>query len=552
MHGATAVRYPLALVLLAAALPLLAACDPAASAPTGDASADVAAVDVARADAPPADAAAGEDARPAASDTAPAPDTTPPPDVPGFPPSPPSDDVLDRTDYLLVTTPALAAAFEALAEWKRAQGYAVEIVTTADVDAAVAEGDAPARLRSYLRRRHTASPLRYVLLGGDHPALPRREVHATEDVVSEGQYFDDIVASDLYYADLQGDWDGDGDGIMAEREDGLDLLPDFAVGRLPFASPAEVTAYVARLRDYETARHDDYQDRALFLAEWAGSTGGGEVYSSGAFELALRPLVPETVRLTRLYGDADRWPGAEDNTAAAQRAAFAEGHALAVDFGHGMHETLCNLEGAEILGLPDTGRPLVYWTTECYAGMFDWDEGPCGAELFLKAPGGGVAYVGNSDLGAGFPSLTALYTNMLGRLYDGRASRIGDLVVEGLRTYSSPATLATRDHPDRWTNIVLVLLGDPTLRLWTRPPVRPQLAGTADETGVRIVVTGPDGAPLPGLTVAAYRTGERLHRTETDAEGRAALGFAVPASGPYDITVSGSDVPVTTWRSDAL
>lgn len=437
---------------------------------------------------------------------------------------------LDELDYLVVTTEGLAAAFAPLVEWKRRLGYAAQLVTTADIDMAVAGRDRPERIREYLRQAYETRGLRWVLLGGDAGIVPVREIHATADVPAEDTFVDEDVASDLYYADLDGNWDGDGDGVLGEPEDGLDGVPDVYLGRLPVDAPQQVAIYLDKLVAWETASHADYQDHVLFLGEWAGyGPGGGSVYSSAGFELMLRPQIPDDIELTRLYEDYGDYPGALPNTAETQVAHMARGQALVLDFGHGAVDTLCRLSGDEILDLPDTDRPSVYWTTECYSGMFDAVGEPCGGELFLRAPGGGVAYVGNSDFGVGMPSLLNLYSEMLGRLYGGEPSRMGPLLAESMASYTTANRMAVAADPDRFTNLTLLLLGDPAVRLWdgaiTPSDVSVQHEGRSLEVAV---TTG--GAPHEGVLVAIYEPGVFLGTERTDAVGTAR--FHLPETVP--------------------
>lgn len=451
----------------------------------------------------------------------------------------------ERLDYLVITTPELAGSFESFVEWKRLNGYATQLVTTADIHDAIPIGDEPSRIRAYLQALHGKTDLKWVLLGGDHPELPRREIHCTADVPAELTFVDTDVASELYYADMDGDWDGDGDGVLAEPGDGLDLQPDLYLGRLPVDSPAEVATYLDKLKAWETAAYTDYQDRVLFLAEVAAELNGLEVHSSLVFEELLKPMLPDTVRLTRLYQDHDVYPGSQPNTAANQKKAFADGHALSLDFGHGDVQSLCNLWGDQILGLQDTGRPGVYWTTECYSGMFDSPSYECGGENFIRSPGGGVAYVGNTDFGVGVPSIVNLTEVLFEELYGpGDETRLGPLLATCLGRYSDAELFAEPDSADRWTNLTLALFGDPSIRLWTGPARIPDVKVT-HEGQKRTVTVTVQGQPVADARVSVYAPGESPLVTHTNAQGSAQFTLPSPVAD-WSTTVSGLNMPVTT------
>jgi hypothetical protein len=52
-------------------------------------------------------------------------------------------------------------------------------------------------------------------------------------------YEDDGIPTDLLLALLDGDWNADGDGLWGEVEDGVDLLPEVAVGRIAAGNATE-------------------------------------------------------------------------------------------------------------------------------------------------------------------------------------------------------------------------------------------------------------------------------------------------------------------------
>src|SRR4029078_2129143 len=83
------------------------------------------------------------------------------------------------------------------------------------------------------------------------------------------------IPTDLYYSDLDGNWNADGDSLFGEGfadsvtapGDKLNLIPDVYVGRAPVTNVAQATTFVDKTLMYSRTPVGDYEDRALFAAE---------------------------------------------------------------------------------------------------------------------------------------------------------------------------------------------------------------------------------------------------------------------------------------------
>ncbi|GAH98023.1 unnamed protein product, partial [marine sediment metagenome] len=73
------------------------------------------------------------------------------------------------------------------------------------------------------------------------------------------------TVTDLYFSDLDGNWNFDGDEKFGEVEDSLDLYPDVFVGRLPTNHNYEVCDYVDKINSYLHPVNTDIQIKALFF-----------------------------------------------------------------------------------------------------------------------------------------------------------------------------------------------------------------------------------------------------------------------------------------------
>ncbi|MCK5797899.1 MAG: hypothetical protein KAI47_11975, partial [Deltaproteobacteria bacterium] len=189
---------------------------------------------------------------------------------PSEPPPAPDTNQVDRVALLIVAVDALAPELTRLASWKSSTGLPSQVITLSEALKNGHGADNAARLRDYIHQVWTRGSLTHVLLAGDYPAMPIRRVHTTADVTSESTFVEDNVATDLYFADLDASWDPDANGVFGELSDQADLLPDIAIGRLPADSSAEARAFVDKILAYEKTPRGDYEDKILFVGEYAG------------------------------------------------------------------------------------------------------------------------------------------------------------------------------------------------------------------------------------------------------------------------------------------
>ena len=114
----------------------------------------------------------------------------------------------------------------------------------------------------------------------------------------EAGYYDDEndLYADLYYSDLDGTWDADGNGIFGELADEIDLYPDVLVGRSPTGDPLEAAAVVGKFLTYEQSPPADYAMDAFFFAEilwsdpYTDSGIGKEMIADRHFGGAYEPI----------------------------------------------------------------------------------------------------------------------------------------------------------------------------------------------------------------------------------------------------------------------
>jgi len=131
-------------------------------------------------------------------------------------------------EYLIIADDPLVGAVGPLADWKRLKGLTAEIVPMSMV------GTTSADLKSYLQSRYNSDPdLTYVLLAGDHPAVPSESVSGK--------------VTDLYYSCL----------------DGSDYFPDVVIARIAVQTVTDCQNVVSKILAWDRnpvpgAWHGDY------------------------------------------------------------------------------------------------------------------------------------------------------------------------------------------------------------------------------------------------------------------------------------------------------
>ena len=171
---------------------------------------------------------------------------------------------LPAYEYVVITSQSLAPYFKRLVDWKRQKGLNAGIVTMQDIlsDASITKDEASnlsddaGKLRQYLKLAY-GKGTRYVLLGGGNEFVPIRYGTGYEnkwEVLNGGviEFEGAKIPSDLYFSDLNGNWNKDGDIYLGEElGDAVDYEPELYVGRLLCKNGFEINNYIDKLLLYE-------------------------------------------------------------------------------------------------------------------------------------------------------------------------------------------------------------------------------------------------------------------------------------------------------------
>jgi hypothetical protein len=455
-------------------------------------------------------------------------------------------------EYLIITDEAMAPEFQRLADWKTQSGVPAVVRTLSFIQQQYPGGaDDAERMRSFIRDAYARWGTKWVLLGGDTDVLPTRFPYT---VFFSGNY----IASDLYFSCLDGNWDADGDSTYGEGffndedpGDDADLLPEVYVGRAPCVTTAQAKLFVDKTLFYEKTPVTDYMTNLLFFAEvlfpqpWIP---GSPKYFDGAelVEEAM-PYIQTNpgIHLARLYedwSDTTRTPGALPETRQAVLDSLRRGYNIAVHVGHGYRNVMSvgdgNLENSDASTLSNGSRLINLYAIDCTSNAIDFPS--IGEAFILNPTGGAVTNIGSTNFD--YPTAGRAYEDEYFRLvYQDSVTAVGEAQARAKLPFIG---FSTYDGVNRWTEMTLLLLGDPELHIFTGTPrtlaVTRNASMAADESTFAVhVETG--GTPLYGARVIAYRADVDYGIATTDGAGNALVPFRPDSVGSFVLTVTGFD-----------
>ncbi|NOZ19794.1 MAG: hypothetical protein GXP25_01765 [Planctomycetes bacterium] len=357
-------------------------------------------------------------------------------------------------DYVIITSDALAPTFETLRGFKESRGVDTSIVTTSYIYSNYAGVDPAEQVRNFIRDAYSTWGVNYVLLGGDIDVVPHRGAYA-----STSGYTDNAMPADLYFAALDGSWNGDGDNLWGERNDGdgggdVDLLAEVYVGRAPVATETEALNFINKTILYET--HPPANPRHGL---WVGEHLWTDVYGSESLDPIRNQAMPDDYTYTTLYE--------KDGTFS--RANVIDG--LNADphivnhLGHANQTYVLGIGNSNVAGLTNESPFLVY-SQGCHAGAFDRNDSI--SEVFVNSEHGAFASIMNSRYGWGSTSHTPAYSHDFDMAFFRAMFQDGYTHIGVANQLSKEYNLGRISNSTyRWIYFELNLLGDPQTAIYT-------------------------------------------------------------------------------------
>lgn len=326
----------------------------------------------------------------------------------------------DGSGMLVIAPQAFTAVMGNYITHKTGAGHAIIVETVEDILASGTGRDDAEKIKNAIADAYSANDLTFVLLAGDADQIPVRYAFHFDHA---GRPDWQNIPADLYYADLYNsdgefcDWDGNGNGIFGEYNNGnidnCDFAPDVLIGRIPASTAQELNATLAKTIHYETSvtGSEEWQNRIVlagadtFTAEEHGDVTG---YPEG--EVTKELIADESLTgydLIKLY-ETERYSRTDELTTATLASAIENGARYVNFANHGNVQAwafneLFTVNDADALTNYDH-LPLIF-AYACSTGVFDTENEECPsfgvdrclAESFILNPSGGaVGYYGAS------------------------------------------------------------------------------------------------------------------------------------------------------------
>jgi hypothetical protein len=393
---------------------------------------------------------------------------------------------------------------EDLAQWRRRQGYVVEVVSTAQT------GTTNTAIRNWLINRYQTAdpPLEFVTLVGD----------ASGTV---------MIPS---FREGESGYNGEGDHQYTTL-DGADVLADVHIGRLSVTSTSQLEDVVRKIVTYESAPD-------MSQTDWFTTAGlTGDPASSGYSTIWVNQFVKEQL-LDLGYTQIDTiWGG---NYVTQMMATINQGETL---FTYRGYWHMSGMTENHILSL-NNGYQLPFAVIlTCDTGSF-WTDTTCRSEAFLRAPsGGGIASIGTATIGTHTRYNNCMFLGINNGVLNSDEHRVGPALTRGKLNLYTNYWVNEPEHVriwSTWNN----LMGDPATEIFTGVPALIDVdhpAGVSLDANALPVTVTHAGAPVAGARVAVVQDGTVRSTAETDASGEALLDIAGAVAGQLLVTVTGTN-----------
>ncbi|MFX1298310.1 MAG: C25 family cysteine peptidase, partial [Promethearchaeota archaeon] len=391
-------------------------------------------------------------------------------------------------DYVIITNRFLNYSpeyiyeynFQDLVDYKNQNGIQTKLVTVEDIYENYGGNDNQEKIRNFIIDAYQNWGIEYVLLGGDGDGANVGGESGDNIIPSRGFYcfprppYEDYnIASDLYYAALDGTWNNDSDDRWGEPGE-EDFLAEVYVGRAPVDSWEALDNFIKKTLAHEFAMvsNDSYLYNALMVGEWLQGDGHNWGDWGGDFMDEVIPLFPKNYDIETLY-DRDRSWNMLDLFSKIN-----DGQHIVNHDGHANNYIVMKTWWYYFYDYNPWLKNQKYffgYSCGCYAGAFDnrfldgsYIDTDAIIEHWLTYKLGAFAFIGNSRygwIGVGetfnwefFDAIFKEGIKEIGRAnQDSKEDCIGYIISHMWSDYY------------RWCYYTINLLGDPTAYLYEKP-----------------------------------------------------------------------------------
>jgi hypothetical protein len=475
---------------------------------------------------------------------------------------------------MIITPSAFSSYFQAYADWLTDQGIRTHIITPSTIYRYYTGRDNAERIRNYIKYCYQNCGGTYVLFGGDTVKNTRLDVPFRKCVPLDSPPHtfpnqDTIIPTDLYFADLSGEWNADSDSWWGElTDDSADRYPEVFVGRaLPYCT-TEIKNWNTKVLKYEQGRSNlTGLDTAIII--WHKTGYGGHppwfLMDTTVFPDHITHIVGEDLwadsalnLLNRGYGMTNvnchggTWMFCTRN--------LMHGDTLDTGFVFWHRPSSPTQHWAGLNWLTNIDKPFLHYSVACKTAYYDNGSDTCMTDAFLdaykhpmaNAPVGSAANVSHTRWSWG-PGLSItlqneFYEQLFSIDYVGPAPPEPGLERLGVAVATSKCqeTINWNEWHNRWVCYATNLFGSPTTDAWTKTPgsfsvTHPSVIFKGVQTNFTVTVKEAGVLPPPPVAYAKVclnRPGDIYEVEYTNAFGQHTFTITPDSTGYFHVTVT--------------
>ena len=390
-------------------------------------------------------------------------------------------------EYVIITSQALAEDFNNLINWKKTKGVTSKIITTEYINENYEGNSLSIKIKSCLLDYYQNHDLKYVLLGGDETIVPVVGCYAKVDK----DHIENKMPTDMFYACFDGDfeWNADGDNIIGEINDNVNLTPSIFVTRIPVRTSDHASAFVSRQIMYERQPRGKINNTMLMcgvkMFDYAyedKNISDAEAQGDYLYNVFIEPHWKGEKK--KFYDTGTDFPGGKDYILSANNLQdqLSHGYTFVDMLTHGYPSywsvEIGSYQRNMAQNLKNNGYTVIV-TSACHTNAFDngipnfYD--PCLSESFIRNRNSGIiAYLGCSREGWGSPGASlGTSTTYESKFYqylfsDEIENKNYGTIVAAAKAALIPSCSSYDTY--RWIQFGLNPIGDPEMQIYTDTP----------------------------------------------------------------------------------